>query len=53
MVRDQTQNPGRKEHGHVAQIGDVNLVLVARKYARDDQVVGTGNQGEEPHARGV
>ena len=47
MVRDQAEYPRREEHRDVAQVGDVNLVLVVREDPGNDQVVGTGDEGNE------
>jgi hypothetical protein len=49
MVRDLAQNPGREEHRNVAEVGKVNLLLVTREDAGNDQVVGAGDQREEAH----
>jgi hypothetical protein len=34
----------------VAQIGKVNLALMEREYARNNEVVGSSDQGDEAHA---
>jgi len=44
MVRDHAKNPGRKEHRDVAEVGDVNLILVTREYTGNDQVIGASDQ---------
>ncbi len=49
MVRDKTENLGRKQHRDVAEVGNVNLPLVTRKHTGNDQVVGAGNQREKPY----
>ncbi len=33
----------------MAEVGNVNLLLVTRKYTRNDQVVGSGDQREKAH----
>ena len=53
VVRDHTENPGRKEHRDVAEVGNVNLPLVTRKYAGNDQVVGAGDQREKAYTWSV
>ena len=51
MLRDQTEDPGREAHRDVSQIGDMNLILVAREDPWNDQVVGSSDYGEKSHAR--
>ncbi len=50
MVRDSTERPRREEHREVAQIGKVNLVVMDCEYARNNEVVGASDQGDEPYA---
>ncbi len=47
IVRDHTENPRREEHRDVAQLGNMNLSLVTRKYTGNDQVVGASDQREK------
>jgi len=51
VVRNHMENPRRKEHRDVTEVGNVNLPLVAREYAGNDQVVGAGDQRDKPYAR--
>jgi len=53
MVRDYAENPGRKEHRDVAEVGNVDFSLVSRKYTGNNQVVGTSNQRKKAYARGT
>ncbi len=49
MVSDHTEDLGRKQHRDVPEVGNVNLPLVTRKYARNDQVVGARDQREKAY----
>lgn len=49
MVRDHTENPGREEHRDVTEVRNVNLPLVSREYAGNDQVVGASDQGQKAY----
>jgi hypothetical protein len=53
IVRDHPENPGRKEHRDVAKIGNVNLLLVTRKYTGNDQVVGASDQRKKAYSWSV
>ncbi len=48
-VRNHTENPGRKEHRDVAEVRNVNLPFVTRKYTGNDQVVRASDQREKAH----
>ena len=39
MVGDDTERPWREEQREVAQIGEVNLVVMDCEHARNDEVV--------------
>ncbi len=50
MVRDKTERPWREEHREVAQIGKVNLAVMEREDTRNNEVVGSSDQGDEAYA---
>ncbi len=50
MVRDNTESPWREKHREMTQIGKVNLVVMDCEYARNNEIVGASDQGNEPYA---
>ena len=50
MVRDNTERPWREKHREMTQIGEVNLVVMDCENARNNEIVGASDQGDEPYA---
>ena len=49
MVRDNAEHPRREKHREMPQIGKVYLIVMAREYARYNEIIGSSNQRNESY----